>query len=200
MFKPFSQADKTLNRSQGGLGLGLSIVSGMVKLHGGRVEGFSEGLGKGTKFTVRLPIVENEIEDKCSCENTENQLNKSLKILVIEDNKDLAQITCELLVFLGHKAIAVHTGIEGILKSRELKPDVIISDIGLPDISGYEVAVEIRKSAELKDAIMIAMSGYAQPEDINRSKEAGFDRHLGKPVGIDTLRTAIDEFFNLPFQ
>ncbi|TJX13472.1 PAS domain S-box protein [Tissierella creatinini] len=195
LFKSFSQADKTLDRSRGGLGLGLAIVSGIVELHGGSVEAFSEGLGKGTKFTVRLPIVEKEIEENPSCGNMEDLLNKSLKILVIEDNKDLAQITCELLVFLGHKAIATHTGSEGILKSRELRPDVIISDIGLPDMSGYEVGMEIRKLAELKDIIMIAMSGYAQPEDIRRSKEAGFDIHLGKPVGIDTLKMTLDKFF-----
>lgn len=196
LFEPFAQADRTIDRKHGGLGLGLAIVKGMVVLHDGSVEVFSEGTGKGTKFTVRLPLSENNIVKQEFRYKAEEYLNKSLRILVIEDNKSLADITCELLEFLGHKATAVYTGTEGVSRASEIRPDIIISDIGLPDMSGHEVAAEIRKLTEFKDTIMIAMSGYAQTEDIMRSKEAGFDRHLCKPVSIDTLTRVLDELSN----
>lgn len=196
LFEPFAQADRTIDRKHGGLGLGLAIVKGMAVLHDGSVEAFSEGTGKGTKLTVRLPLFENNIVKQEFRYKAEEKLNKALRILVIEDNKSLADITCELLEFLGHKATAVYTGAEGVSRASEMRPDIIISDIGLPDMSGHEVAVEIRKLTEFKDTIMIAMSGYAQTEDIMRSKEAGFDRHLCKPVSIDTLTRVLDELSN----
>lgn len=120
-------------------------------------------------------------------------LNEFLNILMIEDNKDLADIMCELLAFSGHRASASNNGTEGIVKAKELRPDVIICDIGLPDMSGYEVAKIIRKDAELNDTFLIASSGYAQSEDIERSMENGFNRHLVKPVSFTTLEMILKE-------
>lgn len=191
MFEPFVQVDKTLDRSNGGLGLGLSIVKGMVELHGGSVKAFSEGIDKGAKFTIRLPLPKENTGEPERGEEVDLLSNESLSILMIEDNKDLARVMCELIAFIGHKAAAAHNGIEGIAKARELRPDVVICDIGLPRMSGYEVAQRIRKDTELKDTFLIALSGYAQPEDVERSKEAGFDRHLGKPVSIEMLQQAL---------
>ncbi len=191
MFEPFVQADKTLDRSNGGLGLGLAIVKGMVELHGGNVEAFSEGIDKGAKFIIRLPLPKGNIGEPERSEELDLISNESLSILMIEDNKDLARVMCELIAFIGHKAEAAHNGIEGIAKARELRPDVVICDIGLPGMSGYEVAQMICKDTEFKDTFLIALSGYAQPEDVKRSKEAGFDRHLGKPVSFETLQQVL---------
>lgn len=119
--------------------------------------------------------------------------NELLNILMIEDNEDLADIMCELLVLSGHIASVANYGMEGIEKAKELRPDVIICDIGLPDMSGYEVAKVIRNNAELKDIYMIASSGYAQPEDAERSREAGFNRHLAKPVSLTTLEMVLKD-------
>lgn len=126
-------------------------------------------------------------------EKPDDESNKSLKILMIDDNKDLAKIICELISLLDYETESVHNGTDGIAKARELRPDVIICDIGLPDMSGYEVAKMIHREAELKDTFLIALSGYAQSEDIERSKEAGFDRHLAKPVSLETLQMVLCE-------
>ncbi len=193
LFEPFTQVDKTLDRSNGGLGLGLAIVKGMVELHGGRVEAFSEGVGKGAKFTIRLPLPKGNVRIQEFSEKPDDKSNKSLKILIIDDNKDLAEILCELIGFLGYETGSAHNGTDGIAKAIELRPDIIICDIGLPDMSGYEVAKMIRQDAELKDTFMIALSGYAQSEDIERSKEAGFNRHLAKPVSIETLEIVLKD-------
>lgn len=193
LFEPFTQVDKTLDRSLGGLGLGLAIVKGMVELHGGRVEAFSEGIGKGAKFTIWLPLPEKHIGLDEGCEKMDAKAIKSLKILMIDDNKDLAEIICELIGLLGYETESAHNGTAGIAKARELQPDVIICDIGLPGMSGYEVAKMIRKDAELEDTFLIALSGYAQSEDMEKSKEAGFDRHLAKPVSLETLKMVLNE-------
>lgn len=193
LFEPFTQVDKTLDRSKGGLGLGLAIVKGMVELHGGRVEGFSEGIGKGATFTIRLPLPKENVSIQEYSEKPDDKSNKSLEILIIDDNKDLAEIICELISLLGYETESAHNGTDGIAKARELQPDAIICDIGLPDISGYEVAKLIRKDAEFKDTFLIALSGYAQIEDMEKSKAAGFDRHLAKPVSLEKLQMVLDE-------
>ncbi len=195
LFVPFIQVDKALDRSNGGLGLGLSIVKGMVELHGGTIEAYSEGIGKGSTFSIKLPILNGAIVKAEDCEHSKDRLNKALKILLIEDNKALAEITSELLKLLGYEVSVVYKGIDGIKKAIEERPDAIISDIGLPDMSGHEVAMEIRKIPELKRIILIAMSGYGQAEDIRLSKEAGFDQHLGKPVDIDTLVEVLEDLY-----
>jgi CheY-like chemotaxis protein len=193
IFDPFIQADTSLNRENGGIGLGLAIVKGITELHGGSIDAASDGPGKGSKFSIRLPLSENII----SCENQiskiKNRTGDSLRILIIEDNPDLLEILCDLLEALGHDAISAEDGPVGIKKAKEMKPDVILCDIGLPGISGYEVAEKIRGDEELKDTFMIALSGYAQQRDIERSKEAGFRRHLAKPVQLDVLKMALGE-------
>lgn len=121
------------------------------------------------------------------------EYNKSLKILIIDDNKDLADIMCQLISFLGYKAESSYNGKDGIAKARELQADVIICDIGLPDISGYEVAKLIRKDSIIQDTLLIALSGYAQSQDKDHSQEAGFDMHLVKPVSLETLEMILKE-------
>ncbi|MHB8129398.1 MAG: ATP-binding response regulator [Mobilitalea sp.] len=193
LFQPFVQADRSLDRSRGGLGLGLSVVKGLVELHDGSVAVSSEGLGKGSEFTIRLPLPHEESNTEDQNLLTEGASTRSLRILMIEDNADLAEIMCELLSILGYEAIAALSGPEGIAKAKELHPDVILCDIGLPGMNGFEVARSISSDNELKDIILIAVSGYAQPDDLERSKAAGFIKHLAKPVSFDTLKLVLAE-------
>lgn len=119
--------------------------------------------------------------------------NKTLKVLIIDDNKDLTEIMCDLIGFLGHKTICSQDGKDGIAMAKEHHPDVIICDIGLPVMDGYEVAQQLRKDDEIKETFLIALSGYAGPEDRKRSREAGFDRHLAKPADISAIERVIAE-------
>lgn len=193
LFDPFMQVDNSMERSNGGLGLGLAIVKGMVELHGGSVKVFSEGIGKGTQFTIRLPLINEIPEKKDNLLVKEKIASKTLKILMIDDNKDLTEIMCDLISFLGHRAESALNGKDGILKAKEFHPDVIICDIGLPVMNGYEVAKNIRNENDLKNIYLIALSGYAQQEDIERSRKAGFNRHLAKPLSMETLKATLDE-------
>lgn len=190
IFTPFVQVDNSLDRSNGGLGIGLAIVKGMVELHGGNVTVYSEGLGYGTQFTIRLPIISIDEEHKSKVNRASAHL---LKILVIDDIPDIVEILCSLLGYLGHETIAALSGPEGIDKAREFRPEVVICDIGLPGINGYEVAKSFRSDKELKDTFLIALSGYAQPNDLERAREAGFNIHLAKPVDLNNLEQTLAE-------
>lgn len=119
--------------------------------------------------------------------------NKTLKVLIIDDNKDLTEIMCDLIGFLGHKTICSQDGKDGIAMAKEHHPDIIICDIGLPVMDGYEVAQQLRKDDEIKETFLIALSGYAGAEDRKRSREAGFDRHLAKPADISAIERVIAE-------
>jgi signal transduction histidine kinase len=189
LFEPYMQADSNLDRSKGGLGLGLTIVKEIVEMHNGSVDVHSEGIGQGTKFTLRLPGA--TIAEQGSKAN--NLEPRFLKILIIDDIPDITEILCSLIGYLGHKVISASNGPEGITKAKEFKPDVLICDIGLPGMSGYEVARSFRNDNELKDVYLISISGYAQPEDFERSKAAGFYQHLAKPVDLDTLKITLAE-------
>lgn len=187
LFQPFIQADISLDRSSGGLGLGLAIVKGMVELHGGRVSVHSEGLGKGSVFSICLPLSENYEDRHEVVHPSQSKANQPRRILVIDDIKDVAEIMCSLLQYLGHEVISAPNGIKGLTKAQDFKPDIIFCDIGLPGMSGYEVARNIRMDEQLKETYLIALSGYASQDDLNKSKEAGFNRHLAKPVDLATL-------------
>ncbi|KLU64374.1 sensor protein EvgS precursor [Desulfosporosinus acididurans] len=192
LFQPFIQADTSLDRSSGGLGLGLAIVKGMVELHGGNVIGHSDGLGKGSEFVISLPLLtkqesKNEIKD-----HTENNVKFFRRILVIDDIEDVAEIICSLLRFLGHEVISAPNGIKGLSAAKDFKPDVVFCDIGLPGMNGYEVARNIRLDNQLKGIYLIALSGYAQPEDLKKSMEAGFNCHLAKPLDLEKLKEMLN--------
>jgi PAS domain S-box-containing protein len=184
LFEPFVQADKTLARSRGGLGLGLALVKGIVQLHGGTAVASSEGEGRGSEFVVRIPLgrpaaVEHDRASPCA--------TRKLRVLVVEDNNDAADTLEQVLDFIGHDALVARTGTEGLEMVRRLRPDVVICDIGLPGMDGYEVARAIRARQDLRQPTLIALSGYASPEDMKRTKEAGFERHLAKPLAPDEL-------------
>lgn len=193
LFHPFIQLDDSLARSSGGFGLGLAIVKGMVELHGGSVSAFSEGSGKGSQFTIRLPLFEVSNNNRVEQPKVGKEPSQTLRILVIDDIPDVAEILCSLLRQMGHEVISANNGCEGITKAKEFRPDVLLCDIGMPGMNGYEVAKIIRCDNELMDVFLIALTGYAQPDDLMRAKECGFDRHVAKPVDFDTLKQILAE-------
>ncbi len=186
VFELFVQSKQPLARSKGGLGIGLSVVRSLVQMHGGRVLAASEGLGKGSEFSVRLPLAEQTappIKDTDAC----SIKGKSRNILVVEDNPDARRAMQRLLKFWGHRVEVAGDGGAGVDKALSIRPDIMLVDIGLPDIDGYEVARRTRQA--LRDEIcLIALTGYGQPEDRERAAAAGFNRHLVKPVAPDQLQ------------
>jgi PAS domain S-box-containing protein len=192
LFQAFSQADDTLDRSRGGLGLGLALVKGLVEMHGGAVGAASGGTGKGAAFTIRLPL------DAGGARALPAQPGLApapapRRVLVIEDNEDAADTLREVLELGGHRVEVAYDGPNGIEKARAFHPDVVLCDIGLPKMDGYQIARAMRADPELGRIALIAVSGYAQPEDVAMAKEAGFDAHLAKPPSVETLeRTMAD--------
>lgn len=190
VFDLFAQADSSLDRSQGGLGIGLTLVKKLTEMHGGRVAAQSEGAGKGSAFTVTVPLSFGKGQT-AAAEPGPLQLERSqspLHVLVVDDNHDAAETMRHLLTAMGHRAAAANSGQAAIELAERLKPDVIVMDIGLPGLSGYQVAERIRQMPELKSVVLIALTGYGSAEDERRSKEAGFDYHLVKPVDAKTLQ------------
>jgi signal transduction histidine kinase/CheY-like chemotaxis protein len=181
VFEPFVQADRSLDRAQGGLGLGLPFVKGLVTLHGGSVEAASDGVERGSTFLVRLPLaphVEEAPRPEAPPSRAEPQ---KLRVLVVDDNLDIAETMAAFIEAAGHSVDTANDGIEGVDKALALAPDVLFVDIGLPGLDGYEVAKRIR--AELASAVvLVAVSGYGSAEDRRLAEEAGFDQHLVKPV------------------
>jgi CheY-like chemotaxis protein len=186
VFNVFAQADKSLDRSGGGMGLGLALVKGLAELHGGKVEATSEGPGKGAVFTVRLPL-EQEPAALAASPSEPQPSGKHFRILIVEDNKDAANSLSILLEVLGHEVKVAYTGPAGVEAAREWRPDVVLCDIGLPGLDGYGVARELRLNPTTARVRLLALTGYGQEEDKRRSREAGFDYHLVKPADPEEL-------------
>jgi two-component system CheB/CheR fusion protein len=186
LFEPFIQADRSLARSRGGLGLGLALVKGLAEMHDGTVSASSEGLGKGAEFTVRLPL-----DPSAAPTGTEAraapQTAPSRRVLVIEDNVDAADTLQQALELGGHAVEVAYTAESGLEKARAFKPDVVFCDIGLPGMDGYEVARALRADPALQATMLVALTGYAGPEDISRSREAGFHHHVAKPPSYEEI-------------
>ncbi len=190
LFETFSQADDTLDRSMGGLGLGLALVKGLVELHGGTVEAKSGGKGTGTEIVVRLPLAE-PLSLPAAVERAPGAPSSPRRVLIVEDNVDGAESLGAVIELEGHVVEVTHDGPQGIARARAVRPDVVLCDIGLPGMSGYDVARALRRDPALRDVFLIALTGYALPEDQNRAISAGFDAHLAKPPAIEQLRSAI---------
>jgi two-component system CheB/CheR fusion protein len=188
LFEPFNQADSALARSMGGLGLGLALVKGLVEMHGGTVEARSEGKDTGTTLVVRLPLA---AAPRAARDPVPEASPRPRRILVVEDNVDGAESLRAVLELDGHAVETAHDGPRGIQKAREFRPDVVVCDIGLPEVSGYDVARALRKDPAVQGAFLIALTGYALPEDQRRATEAGFDAHVSKPPTIEHLRSVI---------
>lgn len=185
LFQPFMQADATLDRSKGGLGLGLALVKSLVGLHGGEVSVRSDGLGRGAEFTVRIPLALPVKAEVAAAPPAPVPIAR--RVLIIEDNTDAANTLCEVLTLSGHEVSVAYDGPSGLAAARALRPDVALCDIGLPGMDGFAVARAFRADEALKDVFLVALSGYARPEDLQRASAAGFQRHLAKPPDLDRL-------------
>jgi len=192
VFEMFTQVDRSLERSQGGLGIGLTLVRRLVELHGGEVEARSEGLGKGSEFVVRLPVaVEASKPQAPGFEDEPAATKSSLRILIVDDNRDGADSLSELLKMMGNDTRTAYDGQQGVALAEEYRPDVTLLDIGLPTLNGYEVCQLIRQQPWGQDVLLIAVTGWGQDEDRRRSREAGFDHHIVKPVDPQALMRMI---------
>ncbi len=190
LFVAFAQADRSLERSKGGLGLGLALVKGLVELHGGEVHAASEGPGSGAEFTVRLPR-QPEPPALTAMPAAPGRAQKKLRILVVEDNQDAADSLKMLLELFGYDVAVAYSGPAGVKTAEDWQPDVVLCDIGLPGMNGYEVAGALRRNPVTAKARMIAVTGYGADEDRRRSKEASFDAHLTKPADPAALQELV---------
>jgi PAS domain S-box-containing protein len=187
VFDLFTQVDRTLDRSQGGLGIGLTLVKALVEMHGGSARAFSGGPGQGSEFVVRLPLLPERRQRREAREEGRGAAPPSRRVLVIDDNVDAAESLALLLRVSGHEVRTAHDGPAGLEAALAFRPEVVLLDIGLPGMNGYEVARRLRAAAELREVLLVALTGYGQEEDRRRSREAGFDRHLVKPAAPDEL-------------
>jgi signal transduction histidine kinase len=185
LFEPFMQGKQTLARTEGGLGLGLALVKGIVELHGGTVRAQSEGSEKGSVFTVRLPLFSDQ-DVQIGPPAEAHGSTKPRQVLVVDDNSDAADSLAELVKMFGHSAEVAYDGTTALEKMRANPPDVLLCDLGLPGLTGYEIARALRMDGS--NIRLIAVSGYAQPEDIARASEAGFERHIAKPIDPEAVR------------
>ena len=190
LFQQFSQADGALDRRMGGLGLGLALVKGLVEAHGGTVEASSAGRGAGTELVVRLPLATpaSTVAAPPAAPSTHAR-----RVLVIEDNVDAAESLRLSLEIEGHEVAVAHAGPDGLERARELSPDVVLCDIGLPQMDGYAIAKALRSEPRTRGAYLVALSGYGLPDDRRRSTDAGFDAHLTKPATIQQLQAVLEQ-------
>jgi signal transduction histidine kinase len=223
LFRPFAQADRTLDRSRGGLGLGLAVVKSLVEMQGGTVSARSRGVGAGAEFVVELPLVvsaqetvatagiptRGDIPGAAALPGSDSPNPASVapppaacavpataggasRVLLVEDNRDGAAMLAEAIRLLGHEVEIVHDGAAALAAARAFRPHVVFCDIGLPGMSGYEVAAALREDDVCRGSRLVAVSGYAAERDRDRAFAAGFDDHMTKPPLLDAVRTAID--------
>jgi CheY-like chemotaxis protein len=185
LFEPFVQATQGLARTQGGLGLGLALARSLAELHGGAVQARSDGPGRGAEFVVTLPLAGPAAPAEPARATAATAAARS--ILLIEDNPDAARTLADVLELQGHQVRLAPDGRSGLALARAARPDLVLCDIGLPDLDGYAVARALRADEALAGTRLVALSGYAQPEDLARARAAGFDDHVAKPPDPDAL-------------
>jgi CheY-like chemotaxis protein len=188
IFDLFTQAERSLARSQGGLGIGLALAKRLTELHGGNVAAYSV-LGQGSEFVVRLPVAPTDAPQPPSpVTETSQQTTRPLRILVVDDNLDAAEALAMLLKETGHDVRTAHDGPAALDAALDLRPNVVLLDIGLPGMDGYEVSRKMRQQPELENVVLVAVTGYGQEADRERSQAAGFDHHLVKPADIKNVQ------------
>jgi CheY-like chemotaxis protein len=189
VFEMFAQVPSSTGKPQGGLGIGLSLVQSLVGLHGGTVSAASPGAGQGSTFTVRLPLASGGAESDAAAQAAAAAAAKpgQLHVLVVDDNKDAAESLGVLLDIEGHAARVAHTGAEALQIAQSQPFDVIFLDIGLPDMTGYDVARRLRMVPSMQKTLLVALTGWGTQDDRQRTRDAGFDRHLTKPAELPAV-------------
>lgn len=198
IFEMFSQVEGALTRSRGGLGIGLALTRKLVQLHGGSVQAFSEGLGRGSRFVVTLPLYEQKADENQTSALPVDELQapgsvSKLRILIADDNVDSAESLAALLQLLGHELMTVFDGEAAVHAARDLLPDLVILDIGMPKMNGFDACRAIRTMPHGRTCTIAAVTGWGQSQDLERSRQSGFDRHLVKPVQLDKLYPLLDQ-------
>jgi CheY-like chemotaxis protein/nitrogen-specific signal transduction histidine kinase len=193
VFDLFTQGDRSLDRAEGGLGIGLALVRRLVEMHGGAVAAESEGAGRGSEFTVCLPLLESAPELPAGKSAESPQQAGPRRVLVIDDNRDAAEILTVLLELWGHEVRLAYSGPDALALAPKFRPHAALLDIGLPGMSGHELAKRLRELPGWEKVMLVAVTGYGQDEDRRRSREAGFDHHLTKPVDPGRLRDLLAE-------
>jgi len=186
IFEIFTQLDTSRQRSAGGLGVGLTLVKSLVEMHGGMVEAHSEGVGRGSEFVIRLPISA-EAPTRTEASVSEPLPATDRRVLIVDDNRDGAESLATLLTMSGHHTQMVHDGLEALEAAERFRPDLVLLDIGIPKLNGYDACRRIRNQPWGKDMVVVAVTGYGQESDIRSSREAGFDHHLIKPVDFRSI-------------
>jgi CheY-like chemotaxis protein len=189
VFDMFTQVNRTLDRSQGGLGIGLSLVRRLTEMHGGNVIAESEGHGHGSVFTVRIPLMAVAELPAGSHEAADSEQSKrpGLRVLVVDDIPDVADVLKMLLDLEGFETRVAYSGAVALESARDFRPDVVICDIGLPEMDGHEIARRLRRDPDIAPATLIAMTGWGAEGEVRRTRESGFDFHLVKPVDANAL-------------
>jgi PAS domain S-box-containing protein len=188
LFEMFTQVDTSMERSRDGLGIGLTLAKTLVEMHGGTVEVHSDGLARGSEFTVRLPTSDETLSPPTRGTVSEPVPAVGRRVLVVDDNEDSAESLAMLLELEGHETLQAHDGVEAIEAAAHFRPDAILLDVGLPRMNGYEVCRRIREQPWGKDVFLVALTGWGQEEDRRKSEEAGFDTHMVKPPDQETLK------------
>jgi CheY-like chemotaxis protein/two-component sensor histidine kinase len=187
LFQIFTRGERSARRNQSGLGIGLALVRRLTEMHGGRVEGASEGVGKGSCFSVRLPLNDRQVAAQKARGHDHSSID-SLSVLVVDDNQDAAASLAMLLRTAGAEVQVAHDGPAALAEFERGEPDVVLLDIGMPDMDGCEVARRLREIAPTHRVALVALTGWGQDEDRRRVREAGFDHHLVKPVDLASLQ------------
>jgi len=191
IFEAFMQVDTSWQRTQGGIGIGLSLVKEFVELHGGRVEAHSMGLGQGSEFLVRLPVAVGDVSDPAA--TAENPRGPVRRILVVDDNRDAVASLAMILKMMGHEVRTANDGEAAVAVAAEYRPRLVLMDLGMPKVDGYEAARRMRAQPWGAELFLVAVTGWGAEEDRRRTHDGGFDSHLVKPVDMDTLRRLIAE-------
>jgi len=193
VFQMFAQVNSTLQRAQGGLGIGLALARSIVVLHEGRITAHSEGLGRGSVFTVRLPVVQQaKVAELCAPEPAGGVPATDVrKVLVVDDNRDAADSLALLLGLWGHDVRTAYGGVEGLRVAQAWLPDVAFVDIGMPGLNGYDLARSLRQQGA--STVLVALTGWGTQQDEALSRDAGFDLHLTKPAAIDAVEAVLKQ-------
>jgi two-component system CheB/CheR fusion protein len=193
IFELFVQGERSIDRSQGGLGIGLTLVKSLVEMHGGEIRAKSAGAGQGSEFSVFLPRVEAPVQAEVKVIPMDQVSTATpVRVLIVEDNIDAAETLAEVLGLLGHEVVVTNDGLAALEAARNVAPRAVVCDLGLPGMTGFDIAKKLREMPSMAGSLLVALSGYGRAEDRRRAVEAGFDVHLTKPVDPNRLAEILD--------